>query len=253
MGIGEPLQTMTSYEASIRDIHALSAHERQSMASLYLSHYDSAGERQFQQDLESKTQALLVYWKSRLVGFTTLHVYDRKWSGHTIRVVYSGDTVMHREHWGQQALAFTWIAHMGELKRAVPEMPLYWFLIVKGHRTFRYLPAFSKSFFPHWSASREDLKPLADQLAREKFGNDYNPRTGVVDFAMSRGQLKPDIPYPKGGELRHEAVRYFLHRNPNYLMGHELVCVCELREDNLKPLARRIFSRGSACNLRGCA
>lgn len=244
---------MTSYEASVRDICTLSADERQSMAALYLSHYENTGERQFQQDLESKSQALLVSWQNRIVGFTTLHVYERVWGGRAIRVVYSGDTVVHREHWGQQALAFTWIAHMGELKRAVPEAPLYWFLIVKGHRTFRYLPAFSKSFFPHWSANCGELKLLADQLAQEKFGNEYNPRTGVVEFARSRGQLKPEIAHPKSGELRHEAVRYFLHRNPNYLMGHELVCVCELEEDNLKPLARRIFLRGNACNLRGCA
>ena len=32
----------------------------------------------------------------------------------------------------------------------LPEQPLYWFLIVKGHRTYRYLSAFSVDFHPHW-------------------------------------------------------------------------------------------------------
>jgi hypothetical protein len=31
------------------------------------------------------------------------------------------------------------------------------------------------------------------------------------------------------------------------------VCLCELAEDNLKPLARRIFNQGSVCRIRGCA
>lgn len=223
------------------------------MATLFLSHYDRTDEALFAADLEAKSQVLLVHRGGQVVGFTTLHVYERNWNGGPIRVVYSGDTVVDRFHWGQQTLAFTWIAHMGELKRQAPDIPLFWLLIVKGHRTYRYLPVFSKSFFPHWSVNRDDLKPLADQLAAEKFGHHYNPQTGVVEFAVSRGQLKPDIAFPKNSELRHDAVRYFLDRNPNYLVGHELVCLCELSEDNLKPLTRRIFCRGNPCTTPGCA
>ena len=72
----------------------------------------------------------------------------------------------------QQALAFDWISRMGAIKRAHPERPLYWLLLVKGHRTFRYLPLFAKSFFPHWSIDRSDLKPLADELASAMFPRD---------------------------------------------------------------------------------
>ena len=71
---------------------------------------------------------------------------------------------------------------MGALKREHPDTPLYWFLLVKGHRTFRYLPVFGKSFYPHWSVDRDDLRPLADALALEMFPDDYNPATGVVEF-----------------------------------------------------------------------
>jgi hypothetical protein len=244
---------MDSYNATIKEIHALSPGERRSMVELYLSHYDATSENIFREDLATKSLALLVHHVNRLVGFTTIQMYERAWQGRPIRVVFSGDTVIDRQHWGQQALAFAWIAHMGDLKRRFPYMPLYWFLIVKGHRTYRYLPAFSKSFHPHWSITREDLRELADHLAIEKFGADYNPQAGVVELAISRGQLKPEIAYPGHGELRHAAVRYFLERNPHYRSGHELVCLCELAEDNLKPLARRIFNQGSVCRIRGCA
>jgi len=135
---------------------------------------------------------------------------------------------------------------MGELHRQAPAVPLYWFLIVKGHRTYKYLPAFARSFYPHWSEDRCDLKFLADDLAQKKFGRHYNPASGVVEFAESRGHLKPDIALPDHNEQSKNAVRFFLKCNPNYFRGHELVCLCEIGEHNLKPLTRRIFLKGLA-------
>jgi hypothetical protein len=215
------------------------------MAALYFAYYEGTDENQFLTDLDNKTEALLVYHAGSLVGFTTLQYYLPTWQGGPIRVVYSGDTIVDRAHWGQQALAYTWIAHMGEIMRQTPDLPMYWFLIVKGHRTYRYLPAFGKSFYPHWTIDRSDLKPLADALAREKFGDDYNPRTGVVEFSRSRGHLKQEIALPTPEECGKPAVRYFLQRNPDYRRGHELVCLCEISEQNMKPLTRRIFSQAA--------
>src|SRR3546814_14178203 len=95
--------------------------------------------------------------------------------------MYSGDTIVHQDHWGQQALAFTWIDFSGALKSAAPEFPLYWFLLVKGHRTYRYLRAFYRVFHP--APLREtppEIKMLMDHLARGKFGAFYDWQTGVV-------------------------------------------------------------------------
>jgi len=211
------------------------------MAKLYLTNYDGCSEVRFCRDLAEKDEALLVYTGGRLVGFTTFEVYDRTWNNKAIRVIYSGDTIMDRKHWGQQALAFAWIKRMGEIKRQHPSIPFYWFLLVKGHRTFRYMPTFGKTFFPHWSASRGDLKPLADQLAGEKFGSDYNRLTGVVEFPFSHGHLKSELAEPNPEEIAKEAVRFFIERNPGYKQGHELVCICEMEEFNMKPLTKRLF------------
>ncbi|HVQ27069.1 MAG TPA: hypothetical protein VMV01_17910, partial [Planctomycetota bacterium] len=114
---------------------------------------------------------------------------------------------------------------------------------VKGHRTFRYLPVFGKSFHPHWSDDRSDLRELADSLASEMFPDDYNPATGVVEFDQSRGQLVPEIAQPTPAELDREGVRFFLERNPGFERGHELVCVCEVEEHNMKPLTLRLFRK----------
>ena len=189
------------YATTFVPVADLSDALRRDMARLYLDSYDGSSEPLFLHDLARKDEALLVYDGARLVGFTTLWVFEREWGGERIRVVYSGDTVVDRAHWGQQALAFDWIGRMGGIKSERPDVPLYWFLLVKGHRTYRYLPLFGKSFHPHWNEDRSDLKPLADALAGEMFPDDYNPATGVVEFRNSRGHLKSDIALPSPSDL----------------------------------------------------
>jgi hypothetical protein len=236
---------LDGYSTAFVAVCSLDSVVKASMAALYLGSYDASTEELFLHDLTSKHEVLLVHAGDELVGFTTLRYFERDWRGRRIRVVYSGDTVVSRKHWGQQALAFAWIGRMGELKRERPSMALYWLLLVKGHRTFRYLPVFGKSFYPHWSADRSDLKPLADALAGEMYPNDYNQVTGVIEFRESRGQLKTDIALPCAQELDKQGVRFFLERNPGFQRGHELVCLCELEEAHMKPLTLRLFRKNA--------
>ncbi|MGD8925645.1 MAG: hypothetical protein PVG20_02265 [Thioalkalispiraceae bacterium] len=237
---------MSDYSTDIKPIAGLDNNLRQQVVDLYLNYYAGSSASKVLSDLEAKTEILLLFYQGKLVGFTSLLVYSRHWQGEQIRIVYSGDTVVAREHWGQQALAFAWITRMGELKSEKPDSPLYWFVIIKGHRTFKYLPTFGKSFHPHWSEARPDLKLLADTLAEEKFGSEYNKATGIVEFLNSQGHLREEIAYPTEEEMTKESVQFFLKANPNYLQGHELVCLCELEEQNMKPLTKRIFRK--ACN-----
>jgi hypothetical protein len=232
------------YRARFTPVTALDATLRAQMAALYLAHYDGSSPALFAADLAAKDEVLLLHADGALVGFSTFRLFRRVWQGRPIRVIYSGDTVVERPHWGQQALAFAWIERMGQLKRQAPELPLYWLLLVKGHRTFRYLPVFGHSFHPHWAEPRPDLQALADQLAAELFGTDYQPACGVVAFNPSRGHLKPEIATPTTEELARGGVRFFLARNPGYQQGHELVCLCEMEAHNMKPLTRRLFERG---------
>jgi hypothetical protein len=231
------------YSARFVPVSLLDDGTRTQMARLYFASYDGSSHAIFLGDLASKDEVLLVHRGDELVGFTTLRTFRYHWEGREIRVVYSGDTVVDRAHWGHQSLAFAWISRMGALKREQPDIPLFWLLLVKGHRTFRYLPVFGKSFYPHWSIDRSDLKPLADTLAKEMFASDYNPMTGVVEFEHSRGHLKPHLALPTSQELDREGVRFFLERNPGFQRGHELVCLCEVEEHNMKPLTLRLFTK----------
>lgn len=233
-----------SYDAVIKRIADLSSKERNAMVELYLSYYDNADEEIFFSDLEEKNEVDLLFDDDKLVGFSTILFYDFFWREGTRRIVYSGDTIVDEKHWGQQVLHVAWIERMARLAARNKELPLYWFLLVKGHRTYKFLPTFARSFYPSWKEGREDLKGLADALATAKFGSNYNSSSGVIEFERSMGNLKERIAYPSSGERKQASVKFFLEKNPGYLRGHELVCLCEISCDNLKPFARRIFERG---------
>lgn len=233
------------YLTSIYAPTQLSTQQRDDMAALYLSCYDASSRELFLSDLSKKTEVLLVSRQGQLVGFTTLETFPWQCRGQSLKIVYSGDTIVDPSHWGQQALAFAWIRRVGQIKREQPQLPLYWLLIVKGHRTFRYLPTFAKTFHPHWKDHNEELQELANELAQEKFGHNYNPDSGVVEFTRSQGQLKPTLAEPNATDLQRECVRFFLARNPHFRVGHELVCMCALEEGNMKPLTRRIFGQAA--------
>jgi hypothetical protein len=230
-----------NYTAAFKPVSELSPTERAMMARLYLTYYDNADEAMFFRDLDAKTEADILYRNGELVGFSTLLLYDTEWRGQTTRIAYSGDTIVRKDCWGQQALSAAWLRRMGKLRAKELSVPLYWFLLVKGHRTYRFLPSFAYEYHPDPEVNHPDLKSFADALAGQKFGKDYNSATGVVEFTHSLGNLKEKIAYPSEREVRTPAVRFFLEKNPGYLRGHELVCLCRIAADNLKPFARRIF------------
>lgn len=227
-------------------VAALDAATRQAMCDLYLSVYEASSPALFAADLAVKDDVLLLYADAHLAGFTTLKWYSRHWQGQPLRVVYSGDTVVAPAHWGQPTLSFAWARRIGEIQRQHPTTRLVWLLLVKGHRTYRYLHLFARRFFPHEQREEPELAALASALASELFPLDYRPERGIVAFEPSRGHLRPELAEARSDELGRTGVAYFLQHNPDYRRGHELVCLCDIHETNLRPLPLRLFRAASA-------
>ena len=205
---------MKSYRSSIVPVDELPDDTRQQMAALYFRYYEGSDEETFQGDIDSKTEAIVLHAGDELAGFTLLHHYDGCFGNERARIVYSGDTIVDRAHWGQRVLAFSCVERMGHYSRG-STLPVYWFLVVKGHRTYRYLSVYCRSFYPHWSIDRSDLKPLADELAAAKFGSAYNKNTGVVeDFYAVNENLN--------FSTRNNVTKPF---DSNRVSDHVLVCI----------------------------
>jgi hypothetical protein len=80
-----------------------------------------------------------------------------------------------------------------------------------------------------------------NQLARERFGDAFDDAQGVIRYSDSHGHLAEPFAEANEREASREDVSFFLRRNSGYRRGDELVCLCELSAENLRPLARRLF------------
>lgn len=214
------------------------------MFALYDRYYGGGDATTFRADLDDKSHLIWLVESDRLRGFSTLATQTFRTSGHEARAVFSGDTIIDHEYWGEQALARAFCRFAGTLKAERPEQPLYWFLISKGYRTYRYLHAFAHRYFPHpHEATPPDFQACMNELARERFGSAYRADLGIVRFEPVRGYLRAPWNSVRDGLQPRPEVRHFLDRNAGYVDGDELVCLAELSESNLRSIARREFLR----------
>src|SRR5688500_7243767 len=233
---------------------SLSAGMREEMYALLNAHFEGVSPEQFGRDLDEKNWVILLEEGGeggRLCGFSTLLVYETRFEEEPLSVVFSGDTIVRRDAWGSSALPRTWIGCVNSLRRHYPHGRYYWLLITSGYRTYRFLPLFSRHFIPCHDAPtplRDGL--LLHHLAVERFGPGYDPATGVVRFERPQALRDRDglrgIPPER---LSDPHVAYFAARNSGHVHGDELVCLCELGDENLTAAGRRMVygsGRGDA-------
>jgi len=236
---------MNRLTARVRRRDELDAKDAERMYALYAAYYADTSAVQFAADLAAKQYVVELVADGELCGFSTLAVLPFHAGGAARRALFSGDTIIDQRYWGEQALAIAFCRLAGAIKAADPGTPLYWFLITKGHRTYRYLGAFSREYYPH---PERPTPPLAarciDALARGRFAEAWKPDLGIVRFERPHGRLRAEWLEPRPSLAARAAVRYFLQRNPGHAQGDELCCLTELAAPNLRSHARRAFLEG---------
>lgn len=232
--------------SQVKAVHCLSPRDIARMWAVFRAHYEDVRKDAFDRDLAEKDAIVVLRDEKGVIqGFSTFRVLEEDGPLGTAHFLYSGDTIIDQAHWGRNDFALTWIRHAGRLAASAPQGGLYWFLIVKGHRTYRYLPTFAFDFYPNWRApTPAPIKEVIDRLGQMRFGADYDPSAGIVRFTAPHGRLRPDLAeIPEKDRRRPEAI-FFTSANPGYTRGDELVCLCRLTAENLKPIARRAFLAG---------
>lgn len=97
----------------------------------------------------------------KMVGFTSALLMT--FSGY--RIVHSGDTVLERERWGAgKHFAYQMIKVLTKHYLSKPHLPLYWFLISKGYRTYLTMARNLTEFYPTW---RRPTPPWAKDVIAE--------------------------------------------------------------------------------------
>jgi hypothetical protein len=243
---------MAQMKAEVNRAAGVPAAETREMFALYSSYFDAASEAAFLDDLAEKDYVIVLRDAAgRIRGFSTGKVIDLAPSGFPARAVFSGDTIIHHENWGEQTLPLAFAEYTGGIKAQRPDQPLYWFLITKGYRTYRYLALFFHEYFPRWDRpAPPEIQRLLDTLASARFGAAYCPGTGLIHYPSSRGHLRGPWADVREAMRRKPEVRFFLERNPGYIHGDELACLAELSATNVRPIALRAFEQGFAAARR---
>jgi hypothetical protein len=131
---------------------------------------------------------------------------------------------------------------MIDLLKAHPDTPLYWLLISKGLRTYKYLPTCFIEYYPHWqNETPQNISQLMNQLGKYRFNEFYNPDTGIVSARENGQYLKDEFQPSIKTDKPYES--FFYNKNPGYMKGDELLCLTRLSLENILPDILAALSR----------
>jgi hypothetical protein len=222
--------------AAVKPVKELNRDQIVPMMQLMQSTYLNVTEEQFMKDLQEKDSVILLYVDGNLCGFSTWVTFEHYLNERHVNVIFSGDTVIDKSHWGSIALPMAWGKLMLKELDDNPDKDLYWFLTSKGYKTYRFLPVFFKEFCPSYNMAVSEFdKLLLLSLAKHKFGDRFDPETYIIKADGKSQCLRPGIADLSSQRLKDEHIRYFYQRNPNYAQGDELACLVRCHLNNIRP------------------
>ena len=221
-----PTGILRSKVISVQSLRADKLHD---MWRVFSRYYDDIERARFESDLMKKNHIILLIdsGDKSMQGFSTLELIPGEVDDKKFLAIYSGDTIINEEYWGQTALQRAFTTYT--LKRMVqnPTIPVYWFLISKGYKTYLLL---SRNYVEHWPRWEEPTPPfqsaVIDLLSSSKFGDAWKRDLGVLKFEVPQGKLKGDVA-PIDDELlrQFKDIKFFHEANPGHHKGDELCCL----------------------------
>lgn len=224
-------------------VSELTGEQLEAMFALYCLHFQGVSQHCFRCDLDEKNWVILLEDDhGNLRGYSCLLMYQARFADTPYTIIYSGDTIMDPGAWSSTLLTRSWLEAVLELKQAhFPGGKLYWLLVTSGFRSYRFLSTLWQEFYPHFERETPSRRQeFLNDLAQNRFGDSYDPRTGVVRHHHNhvlRDELR-DIPERR---LEDEHTRFFQEINPEHAEGVELVCLTEISRENLTDLGEEVW------------
>ena len=210
------------------------------MFDLMQENYIGVNFETFREDLYAKSEIFLFFGEGKIQGFTGLQFLKLNVENSELLIAYSGDTVLDKTYRGSLSIPVNWGRYMLGLSKS--HSKLYWLLTSKGFRTYRYLSVFFKEFIPMPEPSNYSLTMLRENIAIHLFGSSYDSRKGIL-VRDNNVQTIKDIEIDKNAikSSNDPFINFFEQSNPNFELGHELVCLAHFHSSNISPYILRIL------------
>ena len=225
----------------VQKVKELSKSEIDSMFQLMNDYYDNFHYDTFITDLSKKDSVIVLRNENaEIKGFSTIVFYDMKIKNNVYKILFSGDTIIHKDYWAQNDLPAVWLKFAFEKQKEFNK-PLYWLLISKGYKTYKYLNTFFKSYYPNPNAITPEIEQsLIDEFGKVFYPDKYDKEHGILRMNGSKDYLKKEFAEISEEKIKNDKiVQFFLEKNPKYYDGNELVCIAEVSSDNLSKAGKK--------------
>jgi hypothetical protein len=224
---------------------AVDAATRARMLALMNLAYEGVDPARFAADLDDKQFVILLYGRqsNELLGFSTIRLLRERFGNTEAEVLFSGDTVIHPDYWGEKVLDAAFSRFLFRRRLARPFRPLYWLLLSGGYKTYLIILNYVPLAFP-----RRDRQPPAAEraflhgLAHRRFGRQYDPASGVIRLERHYHTRAGVAPVDRV-TAQHPDIAFFLAQNPGHTRGDELVCLARVRLRDLLVSVVRIVRK----------
>lgn len=210
-------------------IAELSETQTLDMFHVFRRYYNNVSESQFKIDLKSKDAAFVLFdnKEHKIRGFST--IVDLNVNGH--RGVFSGDTIIEKEYWGQGTLGVAFLKYLFLKKLKNPFKPLHWFLISKGFKTYLLMANNFSNHYPRFEKELDEKnKDILDSFSRELYPDDYCSKRGIISFVNKEKDSLKECIAPITEEMiqSNPRIKFFSEKNKNWAQGDELCCIAEM-------------------------
>lgn len=217
----------------VKPISECTEKEISAMYALMTEFYDNMDEDVFRRDFFNKDYCLVLYDEEVLVGFTTQKVMSVTVEGREIHGMFSGDTIIHKDHWGEIELFKVWAQFWFDYAEKYEEF--YWFLICKGYKTYRILPSFWKEFYPNRQTETPEYEQkIIDAYASLLYPEEYNKNTGVIEYSHVKDKLRSGVADVDSHRIKNKDIAFFCNKNPGHIDGNDLACIARIDKRYLK-------------------
>jgi hypothetical protein len=221
----------TKLTASFQKIKRISIVQLLEMHKVFVQYYHNADLQTFITDMGEKTGVFLIQEKhsNRIVGFSTWSECELNINGQPAIGIFSGDTVIEKQYWGNNELQKAFILRLFKMKIKNPKTPIYWLLISKGYKTYLLLTNNFPKHYPSYKKNNIKLESVVDNYCQKLYPYAYNQEERLLNFGDSYQHLKEHVAQISDDmTTTNPNIRHFTKLNPRWDKGVELPCVGEV-------------------------